>query len=52
MHEDYDSRIITNDVSVLRLDQPLEFNDFVQPLRLAENGEDQYDIKTNNKQTT
>ena len=26
-HEGYDSSIITNDVSVLKLDEPLEFNE-------------------------
>lgn len=37
-HESYDSSIITNDVSLLRLDEPLEFNDIIQPLRMAEKG--------------
>jgi hypothetical protein len=39
MHEDYDSTVITNDVSLLKLDEPLQFNEYVQPLRLAETGE-------------
>ena len=55
-HEGYDSHIITNDVSVLKLDEPLEFNEwansssfavkwwkfsrYVQPLPLAPKGDD------------
>jgi len=39
-HEGYDSSIITNDVSVLKLDEPLEFNEYVQPLPLAPKGDD------------
>ena len=38
-HEDYDSRTITNDVSIIKLSEPLEFNEFVQPVTLAETGE-------------
>ena len=37
-HEDYDHNIIINDVSVLELDEPLEFNEYVQPMKLAEQG--------------
>lgn len=37
-HESYDSSTITNDVSLLRLDEPLEFNEYVQPMKLAELG--------------
>lgn len=39
-HEDYDHTVITNDVSVLKLATPLEFNEYVQPLPLAPNGND------------
>jgi len=39
-HEAYDHTIITNDVSLLELDEPLEFNEFVQPLPLAPLGDD------------
>jgi len=39
-HESYDHNIITNDVSVLKLDEPLEFNEYVQPLPMAEKGDD------------
>merc|ERR1712055_335707 len=39
-HESYDGEIITNDVSVLKLDEPLEFNEFVQPLPLADKDEE------------
>jgi len=39
-HEGYDSSIITNDVSVLKLDEPLEFNEYVQPLPMAPKGDD------------
>jgi hypothetical protein len=38
MHEAYDSHVITNDVSILKLDAPLQFNEYVQPLPLAESG--------------
>jgi len=43
MHEGYNSQLITNDVSILRLDAPLQFNEFVQPLPLAESGNDPVD---------
>jgi len=36
-HESYDNRVITNDVSLLKLDQPLVFDEYVQPMRLATN---------------
>merc|ERR1712198_447227 len=39
-HEGYDSSIITNDVSLLKLDEPLEFNEYVQPLPMAPKGDD------------
>jgi len=39
-HENYDHNIITNDVSILKLDEPLEFNEYVQPLPLAPKGDD------------
>ena len=39
-HENYDHTVITNDVSLLKLDEPLEFNEFVQPLPLAPAGDD------------
>jgi len=39
-HENYDHTVITNDVSLLKLDEPLEFNEFVQPLPLAAAGDD------------
>ena len=38
-HEDYDSYDITNDISLIKLSEPLEFNEFVQPVKLAEVGE-------------
>merc|ERR1712013_803461 len=38
-HEDFDKFNFTNDVSVLELDEPLEFNEFVKPLLLAEQGQ-------------
>ena len=38
-HEDYDSYDITNDISLIKLSEPLEFNEFVQPVKLAEFGE-------------
>jgi secreted trypsin-like serine protease len=37
-HEAYDPNIITNDVSVLKLDEPLEFNEYVQPIPMADQG--------------
>ena len=37
-HEDFDHGTFTNDVSVLELDEPLEFNEYVQPMRLADQG--------------
>jgi len=37
-HENYDHNVITNDVSVLRLDEPLVFDDIVKPMKLAEPG--------------
>merc|ERR1711971_541148 len=39
-HEGYDSSIITNDVSLLKLDEPLQFNEYVQPLPMAPKGDD------------
>jgi len=39
-HEDYNSNIITNDVSVLRLAEPLVFDDNIQPVKMAELGSD------------
>jgi len=39
-HEDYDSSIITNDVSILKLAEPLTFNEYVQPMRMANVGEE------------
>ena len=38
-HEDYDSYDIENDISLIRLAEPLQFNEFVQPVKLAETGE-------------
>ena len=38
-HEDYDSYDITNDISLIKLSEPLQFNEFVQPVKLAETGE-------------
>ena len=37
-HESYDHNTITNDISVLKLDKPLEFNEYVQPIKMAELG--------------
>ncbi|XP_066971354.1 trypsin-1-like isoform X1 [Macrobrachium rosenbergii] len=37
-HEDYDPDKISNDVSLLRLSEPLVFNDFVQPVALPPQG--------------
>lgn len=38
-HEDYDSYDITNDISLIKLSEPLELNEFVQPVKLAASGE-------------
>jgi len=38
-HEGFDKDHFNNDVSVLELDEPLEFNDFVQPIRIADIGQ-------------
>ncbi len=38
-HENYDSYDITNDISIIKLSEPLEFNEFVQPVTLAKTGE-------------
>ena len=38
-HEDYDSNEFTNDISLLKLSEPLVFNEFVQPIKLAESEE-------------
>ena len=38
-HEDYDSYDITNDISLIKLSEPLELNEFVQPVKLADSGE-------------
>ena len=37
-HEDFDHSTFTNDVSVLELDEPLEFNEYVQPMKPANQG--------------
>merc|ERR1712180_384673 len=37
-HEGYNAFTVANDVSVLQLSSPLTFNDFVQPIPLAEAG--------------
>jgi len=37
-HEEFDRNLFTNDVSVLELDEPLEFNEFVRPIKIAELG--------------
>jgi len=37
-HEDYDHNTITHDTSVLKLDEPLVFDEYVQPMPLAPNG--------------
>merc|ERR1711892_1490394 len=34
-HENYDNRVIVNDVSMLKLDAPLVFDEYVQPMPLA-----------------
>jgi len=34
-HEDYDSNVISGDVSVLKLETPLEMNEYVQPMELG-----------------
>jgi len=39
-HEGFDPYIFSNDVSLLKLDEPLEFNEYVQPLPLAAQGDD------------
>jgi len=39
-HEGFDPAIFTNDVSLLKLDEPLEFNEYVQPLPMAAKGDD------------
>jgi len=39
-NEDYDHNVITHDTSVLKLDVPLEFNDIVKPIKMAEPGSD------------
>ena len=38
-HEGYDPSTIENDISLIKLSEPLEFNEFVQPVKLAETGE-------------
>ena len=38
-HEDYDSYDITNDISLIKLSEPLQLNEFVQPVKLAASGE-------------
>ena len=38
-HEEFDRNLFTNDVSVLELDEPLEFNEFVRPIKIAELGQ-------------
>merc|ERR1712215_151800 len=38
-HEEFNQYNFTHDVSVLELDEPLEFNEFVQPLKLADQGQ-------------
>merc|ERR1711915_350945 len=37
-HEDYNSFTISNDISLLQFSEPLVFNDFVQPIAIAEAG--------------
>jgi hypothetical protein len=39
-HEDYDSSIIVNDVSLIKVDAPFVFNDNVKPIALPEQGYD------------
>ena len=34
MHDEYDSTTWDNDIALLLLDKPLEFNDYVQPITL------------------
>merc|ERR1712180_438098 len=41
-HEGYNAFTVANDVSVLQLSSPLTFNDFVQPIPLAEAGHAAY----------
>ena len=40
MHEQFNHTDFTNDVSLIKLAEPLEFNEFVQPLPLAPQGDD------------
>lgn len=40
IHEQFNHTDFTNDVSLLKLAEPLEFNEFVQPLPLAPQGAD------------
>ena len=40
IHEQFNLTDFTNDVSLLKLAEPLEFNEFVQPLPLAPQGDD------------
>lgn len=37
-HEDYDHNTIQNDISVLKLAEPLVFDDFVKPINMTESG--------------
>ena len=37
-HEDFEYSVFQNDVSVLKLDEPLEFNDIIKPMKLADLG--------------
>ncbi|XP_063585766.1 trypsin-1-like [Penaeus indicus] len=37
-HEDYNGFTISNDISLLKLSQPLTFNDYVGPIALPEAG--------------
>ena len=37
-HEDYESGTWLNDVSVIRLDKPLVFDDYVKPLPMVTKG--------------
>jgi hypothetical protein len=38
--QDYDSGIIVNDVSLIKVDEPFVFNDNIQPIALPEQGYD------------